>query len=125
MMSYINVYTVTRHYGGPEEGGWWWNSGAPYTSIPVGPLYWLLERLPEAIYVPWIGKRYGDKRRRVLRRYVEVRYRIWRAITGLFAKRFGALREGDIYSVLGGTDISVALEDHKAEVWPTERPHYE
>ncbi len=22
---YVNVYRVTRHYGGPEEGGWWFN----------------------------------------------------------------------------------------------------
>jgi len=22
---YLNVYAVTRHYGGPEEGGWWYN----------------------------------------------------------------------------------------------------
>ena len=24
---YINTYIVTRHYGGPEEGGWWYNQG--------------------------------------------------------------------------------------------------
>lgn len=24
---YLNVYDVTRHYGGPEEGGWWYNAG--------------------------------------------------------------------------------------------------
>ena len=24
---YINVYAVTRHFGGPEEGGWWYNAG--------------------------------------------------------------------------------------------------
>lgn len=22
---YVNVYEVTREYGGPEEGGWWYN----------------------------------------------------------------------------------------------------
>ncbi len=22
---FVNVYEVTRHYGGPEEGGWWYN----------------------------------------------------------------------------------------------------
>jgi hypothetical protein len=22
---WVNVYEVTRHYGGPEEGGWWYN----------------------------------------------------------------------------------------------------
>jgi hypothetical protein len=22
---FITAYAVTRHYGGPEEGGWWYN----------------------------------------------------------------------------------------------------
>jgi hypothetical protein len=27
LIKWVNVYVVTRHYGGPEEGGWWfdWN----------------------------------------------------------------------------------------------------
>ena len=28
----VGVYEVTRHYGGPEEGGWWWNARAHITS---------------------------------------------------------------------------------------------
>lgn len=24
---YLNIYDVTRHYGGGEEGGWWYNAG--------------------------------------------------------------------------------------------------
>jgi hypothetical protein len=24
---FINVYEMDRHYGGPEEGGWWYDSG--------------------------------------------------------------------------------------------------
>jgi hypothetical protein len=24
-MTWVNCYFVTRHYGGPEEGGWWYN----------------------------------------------------------------------------------------------------
>lgn len=24
---YLNVYDVTRHFGGQEEGGWWYNAG--------------------------------------------------------------------------------------------------
>jgi len=22
---FVNVYSITRHYGGPEEGGWWYD----------------------------------------------------------------------------------------------------
>lgn len=30
---YVNVYEVDRNYGGPEEGGWWFDSGEPILSI--------------------------------------------------------------------------------------------
>ena len=30
--TYVNVYAITRHYGGPEEGGWWYNTGEPIES---------------------------------------------------------------------------------------------
>jgi len=32
---YVNAYAVTRNYGGPQEGGWYFNSGSPLASIPV------------------------------------------------------------------------------------------
>ena len=32
---YANVYAVTRHYGGPEEGGWWYDAGEPLHSQRV------------------------------------------------------------------------------------------
>ena len=34
-MLYINAYIVSRCYGGPEEGGWWFDSGEPIASIPI------------------------------------------------------------------------------------------
>lgn len=34
---YVNAYSVTRHYGGPEEGGWWYNAGEPLASVPLLP----------------------------------------------------------------------------------------
>jgi hypothetical protein len=32
---WVNVHTVTRHYGGPEEGGWWYDDQHPVTAVPV------------------------------------------------------------------------------------------
>lgn len=29
---YVNVYEVSRCYGGPEEGGWWFDTGEPVDS---------------------------------------------------------------------------------------------
>lgn len=34
-VSYVGVYSVTRHYGGGEEGGWWYNITAHELSIPL------------------------------------------------------------------------------------------
>lgn len=35
MRKYVNVYQVGRAYGGPEEGGWYFDHGVPVASIPV------------------------------------------------------------------------------------------
>jgi hypothetical protein len=32
---FVNAYSENRLYGGPEEGGWWYNAGTPVASIPV------------------------------------------------------------------------------------------
>lgn len=34
-MYYVNAYEVTLGYGGPEEGGWWFDCGHPLFSMPV------------------------------------------------------------------------------------------
>lgn len=33
---WVNIYELDRNYGGPEEGGWWFNSGKLEKSIPCG-----------------------------------------------------------------------------------------
>ncbi len=32
---YVNVYAITRHYAGPEEGGNWVNDAEPLASVPI------------------------------------------------------------------------------------------
>lgn len=34
-MKYVNIYLIDRAYGGPEEGGWWYEYGIPYASYPA------------------------------------------------------------------------------------------
>lgn len=34
-MVFVNVYSITRHYGGAEEGGWWYNITECIETIPV------------------------------------------------------------------------------------------
>jgi hypothetical protein len=36
---FVNIYTITRHYGGPEEGGWWYNWSECREVIPVQNKY--------------------------------------------------------------------------------------
>ena len=32
---FVNAYEVDQHYGGPEEGNWYYFSGTPLASVPV------------------------------------------------------------------------------------------
>ena len=50
---WVTIYEVTRHYGGPEEGGWWYNWWEPVASFPV-PL--LPQRLALRMYKRLIPK---------------------------------------------------------------------
>ena len=35
MSKFVTAYEVTRHYGGPEEGGWWWNANDLIKTVTV------------------------------------------------------------------------------------------
>jgi hypothetical protein len=84
---WVNVYLVNRHYGGPEEGGWWFDSGQPIASIPI----------------------IGQAEARFAMNYWKKKYP----------------KTDCRYSSIGGIDHDVLVQDHFAEAWPTERPHYE
>ena len=110
-LRYINVYAVTRHYGGPEEGGWWYNSGSPIESrsIVVGP--------PP----PWVpesphGHSYPDLSPHDMERI--------RAEMELMEERYESVSCGDIYSVLGGVEVQVDHDEEPGKYWPEERPYY-
>ena len=86
---YVSAYAVTRHYGGPEEGGWWHD------------WYHHIEST-------------GKLRPRKLRH----------AIKRLEAKHQDVI-EGDINSVLGGTDLAIMCETTPGEFTTRRRPRYE
>lgn len=85
---YVNVYRVTRHYGGPEEGGWWYNHFECVECVPV-----------------------RNKNATTLRQDLEIEY--------------ADMKQGDIYSVLGGTEVDVRIERTRCESETRERPFYE
>ena len=86
---YINVYCVTRQYGGPEEGGWWYNWRAYVKGYKFDTAKEAEESLEELSDL-WHE---GDT--------------------------------GNIYSVLGGEEYNVILEEYYAQSKTRYRPHYE
>jgi hypothetical protein len=34
-IDFLNAYNSNRLYGGPEEGGWWYDTGDPVASVPL------------------------------------------------------------------------------------------
>lgn len=85
---YVNVYHVSRHYGGPEEGGWWYNIGEVVESVEAS-----------------VDK--ADEMKETL------------------IEKHKEENEGDIYSVLGGIQVNVCVEDEPGQNYPAETPHYE
>jgi hypothetical protein len=48
LLQWVNVYETTRHYGGPEEGGWWydWNQCAESRLL----FFWQAEKVRDRLY---------------------------------------------------------------------------
>lgn len=166
---YLNVYLVTRHYGGPEEGGWWYNRGEAVASMPVKariekghkgecercrrarlgltdmckdyPEDWdERTKLAADVVHAQLGtslslQEWEDLEARVVAQLEaqlpEVTHLMpengWAAeeervrLCNLFADQ----AEGNIYSVHGGVEVSVVMEEHMARNWPEEIPKYE
>ena len=116
-MAYLNTYQIWQCYGGPEEGGWWYEAGTPVQSI-------------------FLGNESADD-------YIEARD--WEEIKDLREKATITYTEGRKpkpianatggYIFLPGSDIpstyvrdndyTSVIEDHYAEDYPQQRPHYE
>jgi hypothetical protein len=128
---YVNAYEVTRHFGGREEGGWWFDNYAPLASIPV----WadVVAGHKSACYTcdcanknevnPDTGLKYELCRwSSHLIAVDEVQIEMFKAhLRNLFDER----KEGDRFSVLGGTDIHICVEDEPASNKPESIPRYE
>jgi hypothetical protein len=66
---WLTVHELSREFGGPEEGGWWYDSGEVEVSIPlhdmdedeVFTLYTLLQKaFPRTHYSSSVAPRGGD-----------------------------------------------------------------
>lgn len=143
---YLNVYAVTRHSGGPEEGGWYYNAGEPLASVPFRGLVLGAENPQPAgmdVYTmpPTCTDddghdcEYREQRddpnnpAPVAPCTHEVRVAYDRAAVAAERDRLKCLffdeASGDIYSVLGGQAVEVHLDWQQAAYWPATRPRYE
>lgn len=116
MAVYLNTYARHMQYGGPEEGGWWYDCGTPLQSI----LY------SNEDYDQWCDKQDWDQLK-------EIRDKTTYTYTeGRCPKPISNSTGG--YTFLPGTDIPdkhifsddiySCFEEHFAEEYPAERPRY-
>jgi hypothetical protein len=97
-MIYITVYRVTREYGGPEEGGWWYDAGEVLESINMSNDE---EDAENQISV------------NVINYYIE-----------RFKKSFEEEYDAPLYKI-GGSDLKYTIGTSPGKNYPTRRPHYE
>lgn len=127
---YVNAYSVTRNYGGPEEGGWYYNAFEPIASIPVKAIS------HEGCGDHCVNCRYASEGK--VNPETGTAYKFCKSsfhLVGdeekiaLFTKHlqecFGYINNGNIYSVLGGEELKIVVEDHPGAYSPKEKPHYE
>lgn len=127
---YVNAYTVTRHFGGREEGGWWYNRYEPIASIPVRAIS---HEGHESVCYQCDCARRGDLKED------GTAYKLCKWGFHLKAEKpeqveyfkkhlqelYEDLNEGCIYSVLGGVVVEICVEDHIGQISPITKPHYE
>jgi hypothetical protein len=108
---FVSVYQVERAFGGPEEGGWWYDT------------YQLVDSKPVAT----------SAAAKVVKEFLQEKYSTQNEETGPLSssKGFESLPEGtEDYQIpkgfSGGTsEIVVLIEDTPGENTTTETPHYE
>ena len=120
MQLYVNIYTVGRASGGPEEGGWFYDYGTPISAILVE--FTEAEHQAITAYARAIlgeGEEFTDEWLEVFR--TKLREKAERIAEPL---RTQYAATGKRSSVLGGEDYEVVIEDHFARAYPEEVPTY-
>lgn len=134
MTVWVNVYDVAQAYGGPEEGGWWFDTGTPVASIPVELTEEEWDKA-RRVFAERMGLPKGDdlgwdeQNAWVLEvafsKHIEstLREKAWK-VREEWEERYPW--ESQRYSsVLPSTTYNVVIEDRFARAYPDERPHYE
>lgn len=91
---YINAYDHNRAYGGPEEGGWWFDTGTLLASVPFHT------------------DEQAERIKAVLKIKLEPRF------------QHPHKYQSDISSVLCEGVLQILEEDEPGHDYPTTHPHY-
>ena len=114
-MAYLNTYRIWQSFGGPEEGGWWYESGTPVQSL-------YLNQQTAEDYIQ--DKEWEDLKElyeKTTETYIQNSEDIYANENGYhFAP---GSDEPSIY--IKANEYSTIIEDHYAEDYPSVKPHYE
>lgn len=141
---YVNVYAVTRYYGGSEEGGWWYDVGEPLASVPVEG-----KDGEDEVACPNANPGEGDRgcvggiiitddgralcdcgvcqggERTFYRQVPAMEKHALEVLFEDLRRMFADEQHRSRYSAAGGQDVVISVQDHFAVAYPTERPRYE
>lgn len=114
---YVNAYIVSRHCGGSEEGGWWYDAGHPIASVPyMGSESDAGLEAGSAIRESLIGVLEQEHGLKVPTRYIKGQE--------VIPQNLGPQRYL-VAGANGGHDIEINIEEDFAVAYPETRPHYE
>lgn len=116
MAVYLNTFEVWREYGGPEEGGWWYDAGQPVQSVLVSQddlETWLDSQDPDTL---------AQMRQHATLAYTQGQAPTPRK-TGFGGYVFAAGSD-EPSSYHEDNDFRSWFEDGYAEPFPAERPYY-
>jgi hypothetical protein len=132
MTVYLNTYRTWQAYGGPEEGGFWYECGEPVQSIFVSeedlPVY--LDRLQEASEAGEVSARLGIR---------ETCQKANQSVLEVLGGQGRDFQKGEFGGYMFGPggdeddapigydqgDVQTWFQEEFAASYPTERPHYE
>jgi hypothetical protein len=105
-MRYVNVYSVTQAYGGPEEGGWWYSHYAPIKSVAARTMRLAKKRLKE------IKPQFSNPNQ-----YGKILYASPDCLDSV-----DDIEPNDMSGIVTGENIEIFIQSHKAQHTP--RPYY-
>lgn len=117
MAVYLNTYEVQNLYGGPEEGGWWYEAGTPVQSI-------LLSLQDYGEWMDGQSVEYlQDLRERVTQIFTQGKPPTpIKNGTGGYTFTLGS---DEPVAFLQNNNFASVFEEECAQAYPTERPFYE